>query len=284
MKPDGNIRDTLREGRKFLASEHVENPALEAEILLAFTLGCERIRLYTDSDRPVSAAEGQVFMERLAERKAGRPTAYIVGYREFYEHRFAVTPATLIPRPETEEMVNKFLNQESLAEGARLLDLCCGSGCIGVSVLAERSDCRMDFADISPEALEVARRNAREILPSLQDRIRFFEGDLFENTPPGKYRAILCNPPYVHPDEIAGLDTTVRDYEPHTALFHPDPPAFYERILEEARGCLSSDGVVYLELSPRFAGAALQSARRFYRQTELFKDYGDRERILVARV
>jgi release factor glutamine methyltransferase len=159
--------------QEFFARSAVDAPRLTAEVLLAHALGCDRVRLYLDFDKPLAAAELSRFRELVKRRAGGEPTAYLVGAREFYGRRFAVDPRVLVPRPETELVVEAAL--AALPDGGSALDLCTGSGCVGVTLALERPSARVVAVDVSAGALAVARANAE----ALGARVELLEGDLY---------------------------------------------------------------------------------------------------------
>lgn len=263
-----------------------DNPGAEAASLFCGVLGVDRSFLIAYPDHHPTESQKTQLEQAVRRRASGEPLAYVLGWREFYGRRFAVSPAVLIPRPETEELIDLVLAKVS-AESARVLDLGCGSGCIAVTLAAERPAWQIDASDNSAAALEVARQNGRD--PALAPgRVRFFESDWFANLQPHPYSAIVCNPPYVHRDERHLLGPGVGGFEPHAALFHPDPPALYEQILAQALAgsylspAPSGEGGVFFETSPRFAQSIADIARYLGLGCEVFPDLSRRERFVHA--
>src|ERR1700693_4827225 len=156
------VRSLLQWAGEWLAKKGVENPRLDAELLLAHALGCDRLRLYIDVDKPVGADELAPLKPLIQRRAAREPVAYILGMKEFYGRPFEVAPGVFIPRPETELLVRMALDHLPVGGEARIADLCSGSGAVGISIAAERPDARVDLVEISPEAAGGARRNAGE--------------------------------------------------------------------------------------------------------------------------
>jgi release factor glutamine methyltransferase len=185
------VRSLLVWSREWLQKRGVDNPRLDAELLLANALGCDRVRLYIDGEKPLSPEELARFKPLLQRRGQREPVAYILGTREFYGRPFAVGPGVFIPRPETELLVQLAL--EATPEDARILDLCAGSGAVGVSIAAERPNARVDLVELSPAAAAFARTNAER---HAQGRVQVFEGDLFAALPSeARYHAVVSNPP-----------------------------------------------------------------------------------------
>jgi len=198
------------------AQHGVASPRLDAELLLSHALGCDRVRLYMDMPRPLDAAELAAVRALVVRRRAREPVAYILGQREFYQRRFEVTRDVLVPRPETEVLVDRAL--EVLGKDAtRALDLCTGSGVIGITLACERPALTVDATDLSEAALAVAQRNASAL--GVQGRMRFLHGDLFAAVPEGeRYDLVVANPPYVATAELPELAPEVAQHEPRGAL------------------------------------------------------------------
>ncbi|HSR12949.1 MAG TPA: peptide chain release factor N(5)-glutamine methyltransferase [Thermodesulfobacteriota bacterium] len=199
--------------------EGIPTPRLDAEVLLASALGTDRVGLYTHFDQPLKSEELAIFRQLIVRRLKREPVAYILGKKEFWSLPFKITPDVLIPRPETEILVEEALKiLSSRGDGpAEIMEIGTGSGVISVALAKERPDVRITATDISPKALGVAFENAR--LNGVEEAIQFLPGDLFEAVPRGKeFDLILTNPPYVPAGEIPSLMPEVRDYEPRVAL------------------------------------------------------------------
>jgi release factor glutamine methyltransferase len=216
MAETWTVRSLLQWAREWLARRSVESPRLDAELLLAHALRCDRLRLYVDIDKPVTAEELARFKPLIQRRAAREPVAYILATKEFYGRPFEVGPGVFIPRPETELLVRLVL--ETMREGpGRVLDLCAGSGAVGLSVAAERPEIQVDLVEKSEEAAVVARRNGERHAPG---RARIFSGDLYAGLPErARYDAIAANPPYVPDAHSHRLAPEIVEHEPHLALF-----------------------------------------------------------------
>jgi release factor glutamine methyltransferase len=216
MAETWTVRSVLSWAREWLGRKSVDNPRLDAELLLAHVLQCDRVRLYVDIDKPVTPQELGRFKPLIQRRAAREPVAYILAAKEFYGRPFEVAPGIFIPRPETELLVRIVL--EGMGQGPRhVLDLCAGSGAVGVSVAAERAEVRVDLVELSPQAAAVAQRNAERLAPG---RARIFSGDLYAALPDQvRYDAIAANPPYVPIAQSRSLAPEIVDHEPHLALF-----------------------------------------------------------------
>ncbi|MFO8072457.1 MAG: peptide chain release factor N(5)-glutamine methyltransferase [Polyangia bacterium] len=262
-------------------SRRIESPRLEADLLLAHVLGCRRLDLYTDRDRPLRSDELAAYREAIRRRRDGEPVAHLTGRREFWSLDLEVTPEVLVPRPETETLVEALLGFEPQGP---FLDLGTGSGCVALALAGERSDVRVDAADVSAAALRVARSNAERL--GLGDRVRFFEGDLFDPLPAGeRYGAIASNPPYVPSGRLSSLPAEVRR-EPELALDGgEDGLDLVRRVLRDAGPRLAPGGVLVVEIDPDQARSVAGEIgpRLLGREGEVFEDLARRERVVAFR-
>jgi release factor glutamine methyltransferase len=241
------IRRLLSWTEIFFRDKSIENPRLEAQILLAHILGCKKIDLYVRSDDEPTDQQRNAFKALIKKRVDGCPVAYLVGQREFYRLSFDVNPAVLIPRPETEFVVMECLRALKMKESPRVLDVGTGSGCIALSIAQQHATARLTATDISGEALNVARANAAK--HGLSERIRFIEGDLLSPVEGERFDAIASNPPYVSENEMASLAKDVRDFEPHLALAGgADGMALYRRLIAAVPRNLEDGGYIILEI------------------------------------
>jgi release factor glutamine methyltransferase len=235
----------------------LDSPRLTAELLLAHVLHTSRVRLYTDLDRPLEAAELGTYRGLIGRRASGEPTHYLTGSREFYGRTFAVDPRVLVPRPETELLVEAVLQAAPKDAEVRLLDLGAGSGCVGITLALERPRARVVSTEISPGAAEVARANATTL--GVGDRFEVRVGDLFapvEGEPP--FHAVASNPPYVPRGEIPTLSAEVRR-EPELALDGgADGLDVVRRIVAGAPRWLVPGGLLAMEIGDR-QGPAVRS-------------------------
>ena len=267
-----------------------DSSRLDAEVLLAEAIQCKRIELYTRFAEVPPAEPLQKFREWVKRRAAGEPVAYLVGHKEFYSLKFKVTPATLIPRPETEHLIVAALevckDRNDSAGPVRIIDVGTGSGCIAVTLAKHMENQNVIAAtDISLEALAVARENAQT--HEVDSRIRFYEGDLLDALPEGSKPVdlIVSNPPYIGRCEIDTVETTVKNFEPESALFAGEQGTeIIERLIPQAEKMLLPGGHLILEASPatmdRCEELVNQSALDF---VQIINDYAGLKRILVAR-
>lgn len=242
------IKALLSWTTEFLASKGIESSRAEAQILLAHVLKCSKVDLLVRYDEQPTDAERTRFRELIQRRVAGWPVAYLVGTRDFYLLTFEVTPAVLVPRPETETLVLEALGYLKPLEAPAVLDLGTGSGCIAISIAHQKKEARVTAVDISPDALAVAKRNA--VRHGVAERIEFLNGDLFAPLAPGgTFDLIVSNPPYIAPDEFSSLAPDVRDHEPRIALEGgSDGLAFYRRIAAGVGPFLKPGGRLLMEI------------------------------------
>ncbi|WP_337176328.1 peptide chain release factor N(5)-glutamine methyltransferase [Paludisphaera sp.] len=250
MPPDDEwtIRRLLAWTTDFLGRKGSDSPRLDAEVMLAHVLGYERVRLYTHHEEIVGDRGRTEFRELVRRRSEGAPVAYLVGRKEFYSLRFDVTPAVLIPRPETEFVVIEFLDAVKEIEEPSAVDVGTGSGCIAVACARHKPGARFLAVDLSPEALEVAARNAER--HGVAERIEFMRGDLLAPAAGrGPFDVVVSNPPYIATAEVDRLDPSVKDYEPRAALDGgPDGLSAYRRLVAQAAPLLKPGGRLILEI------------------------------------
>lgn len=240
----------------WLGTKGSDSPRLDAEVLLAHVRGCQRILLYTAFDTPVADAERAKFRELVKRRGDGEPVAYLVGSREFFSLPFAVSPAVLVPRPETEGLVVRAIDLCQSLDAPRIMDVGTGSGAIAVTLAKRLPRARLVATDISAAALAVAGENARR--HGVAERIEFLECDLCADPHAGgPFDVIVSNPPYVREDEFDALPRDVRLHEPKGALVAgPTGVEVIARLAKEAVGRLVPGGWLLVEIGPNVADAA----------------------------
>ena len=281
---DYTVLGVLKAAEDWLGGRGVEAPRRSAELLMGSVLGLSRLQLYLAHDRPVTEEERGALRPLVARRGEGEPSAYVLGDWDFVGLTLEVGPAVMVPRPETEGLVELAL--ERAVEGARCADLGTGSGAIAVAMAVAREDLEFWAVDCSADALEVAERNAER--HRVGGRIRFFEGSLWE--PLGDampFDMVVSNPPYVDPESEL-LSEEVRRYEPAEALFTTpgDPVSCYREILAELERGLCPGGWLVLETGEAAAQPALELLEgvRGLQDVELRKDLQGTPRYLLARV
>lgn len=275
------VRKLLAWTTDFLEKKGLDTPLLDAQLLLAHALGCPKIQLYVRHDEEPPEAVRTAFRETIKKRAEGTPVAYLVGYREFYSLPFTVSPAVLIPRPETETLVMEALRLLKPLAEPRVLDLCTGSGCVAVTLAKQHKTARVTATDIRAEALAVAAQNAER--HGVADRVVFVEGDLLAPIAGQTFDVIVSNPPYIAHSEFPALDVGVRDYEPRVALDGgADGLDFYRRLAADVPASLAPGGTVLVEIGPTQAEAvrALFAAQLGTGKT--FKDQAGRPRVVSS--
>jgi len=275
----------LRWTAPYFQSKGIESPRLDAELLLAFALQTERLRLYLDFEKPVTAAERARFRE-LVQRRAGQrvPTAQLTGEREFWSLPLRITPDVLIPRPDTETLVEAVLAQFPGAEAApRILDLGTGSGAIALALASERPRAQLTASDVSSAALAVAEQNAGRL--GLDGRLRLLAGCGFAPVAGERFDAVVSNPPYLSRAEAGNLAPELA-HEPELALFAgEDGGEALRHIIAAAPGVLEAGGLLALEIAPAQAAAVRKwLAQAGFAEIETRRDLGGNERAVLARL
>lgn len=273
------IRKVLTWTTQHFEKRQVDSPRLTAEVLLAHVLKADRVRLYVDLDRPLSKEELTAFRALIERRMGGEPTQYLTGVKEFYNRTFKVDARVLIPRPETELLVEASLRALPKDAPSRALDVCTGSGCIAISLAAERPQASVLATDVSPDACALARENAAAL--GVTDRVTVLQGDLFAPVPAdARFALVVSNPPYIASGEIPGLSAEVRR-EPHLALDGGrDGLALVRRVIAGARRCLAPGGLLAMEIGETQGAAVrelLQAAG--FEDARVEKDLERRDRL-----
>ncbi len=267
-----------RMGVERLAAAGIEEAKLDARLLLEELCGNDRNDLLVHGDRPVTEQQENSYVNYIELRSRHIPLQHITGYQEFMGLRFKVTPDVLIPRQDTETLVEEVL--KNLHDGMRILDLCTGSGCILLSLLRYSNDCVGVGADLSKKALTVAEENAG----SLGLTAEFVQGDLFEPVT-GKFEIIVSNPPYIPSNVIPTLMEEVREHDPLMALDgKEDGLFFYREIIGQAGEYLYPGGMLFLEIGCEQAGAVTELMKNAgYRDVTVCKDLAGLDRVVSGR-
>jgi len=282
------VREALRAGAELLRKAGIDGARLDAEVLLRHVLEVEKAGFYLGFDVGLDETAERVFYKLLSRRAGREPVAYITGHKEFWSLDFVMTPAVLIPRPETELLVERALQLGTRLPrmtALRILDIGTGSGAVAVSLAKELPLARVCAVDIFAGAIEVARVNACR--HGVGDRVEFFCGDLFEPVTEERegYDLIVANPPYIRSGDLAGLAPEIREWEPATALEGgADGLLYYRRIIAAAGDYLKSGGSILLELGDAMGEAV---ARLFadaggFGPAQVYRDYAGQERVIVA--
>jgi len=276
------VREVLNWTRGYFESGGIVQPRLEAEILLAHSLDVDRLHLYLAPDKPLSSEERHCFRELVKRRHAGEPLQHLTGEVSFFGLRFRVDPRALVPRPETEELVDNALRLTPRDRATRCIDLGTGTGVIAVCLARFLPQASVTAVDVSAEALALARANAT--LNGVDDRISFAASDWFADVD-GRFDLIVSNPPYVPAPEIAELPAEVRDHEPRVALDGGDDGLTAIRALADgAVEHLESGGTLLLEVGHHQAPAVAALLREIgLDDVETRGDFAGKERFVIAR-
>jgi release factor glutamine methyltransferase len=276
------IARVLRWAAADLTKHGSDSARLDAELLLAMVLDCDRIRLIVDSERPLDPDELAAYRALHKRRRRGEPVAYLRGERDFYGRTFFVDPRVLVPRPETEHLVEVALRRtKHLDLCCRVLDLCTGSGCVAITLKKERPTTRVLASDLSTDALWVAQKNCERHTAV----VGLYRSDLFARLQrfAGQFDLITANPPYIDPQSMTELPRDVRDFEPHLALEGggDDGLAFIRRLVTEAPTMLAEQGVLAIEIQAGQADAVASCLEKAgFDAIERERDYGGHERII----
>ncbi len=264
----------------------MESPRLSAELMLGRVLSLDRLQLYLRFDQPLKPDELSAFKELLIRRRAHEPMAYILGSREFYGLDILVGSGVLVPRPESEHLVEEGLKALEGNASPRILDLCTGSGCVALALAHQRPEAQVIGVDISKEALDFAQRSADKL--ELSERVQWLAGDLYDPLAAagGFFHLITANPPYVREDEWQGLSPEVRDYEPRQALISGTGGLeMVGQIIAGSRAFLQPFGVLLMEVGIGQSDAALKIASRagIFERVRAVKDLAGIERVVVCQ-
>lgn len=275
-------REVYQEGVKVLTEAAIAEAALDARLLLEYVCKTDRNTLLAHGDREVTGEEQEQYLETIARRAAHVPLQHITGEQEFMGLTFAVNNKVLVPRQDTEVLVEEVMR--NLHDGMRILDMCTGSGCILLSLLQYSNDCTGVGVDLSMDALAVARGNYERIRQQKPEmEASFLESDLFTKVE-GRYDIIVSNPPYIRSDVIPNLMPEVRDYEPMMALDGTeDGLFFYREITKKAKDYLNRGGMLYYEIGCDQAEevCAIMETEGF-REIEVVKDFAGLDRVVYG--
>ena len=280
-----DLKQALTSAIARLTTEQVPSPRMNAELLLMFTLGCDRAYLHAHPERELTVDEKTRYDAALANRARGVPAQYITGHQEFWGVDLIVTPAVLIPRPETEHVIETVLDcvgrAPSPASPLRILDVGTGSGCIALSLAKELPQAEIHATDISAAALEVARANAAR--HKLESRIQFREADLLAGFENNSFDFIVSNPPYVGESEQDQVQLEVRKFEPRNAVFAgPTGVEAIARLIPQAYSALKPGGWLIMEISGTIA-EEVKHLLRDWNEVRIKPDLQSIPRVVQAR-
>jgi release factor glutamine methyltransferase len=285
------IKDLLEVTGNYLREKGIESPRLSAEVLLAFQLKFDRVGLYLNFDKPLNEREVAAYRELIKRRLNREPLQYMTGIQEFWSLDFAVGPQVLIPRPETELLVEQVVSlrdDKILTKGIdlRILDLGTGCGVLAVSLAREFERASVWASDVSAEALAIAKMNAKK--HGVEDRIEFLLGDMWQGMIDLSlvFDVIVSNPPYIASDHISSLPPEVRDHEPRSALDGGEQGMhFIKEIIKEAPKYLDTGGWVLLEMDPEQTAIAMElmDKNNDYMEKRRIKDHSGCYRVVMAQ-
>ncbi|MFN8846160.1 MAG: peptide chain release factor N(5)-glutamine methyltransferase [Bdellovibrionales bacterium] len=279
------VKEVLDKTIQFFREKKMEQARFEAEWLIGAGLGLDRVQLYMKYDQPLKENEIVKLREFVKRRVQGEPLAYIAGVKGFYGFDFIVNKDVLIPRPETETLVEKaldFIKLKSLS-APKIIDLGTGSGCVGLTLAKKISGATVTLLDISPAALLVARQNAENL--KILDRVSFIESDAAEflKGTDETFDLILANPPYISPDDKQ-VDDHVRKFEPHLALFADSGTRLLKTWSEKAQGKLKSPGLMLMEMG-HDQGEEMKTwfeSFHFFSQVQVIQDLSKNDRVILG--
>jgi release factor glutamine methyltransferase len=282
------IQKVLKWITLYFTDKSIDAPRLSAELLLGYVLGLKRIELYTQFDKVVTQEQLNELHSLVKRAGQNEPVAYLVGKTEFYSLELDITPDCLIPRPETELLVERAVEFLRTRTGRQFVcDLCTGCGCIAVAIAGNFSDAGIIATDICDAALNVAAGNIEK--HCLKDRIKLLCGDLFDPVVPeldvGRFDLVVCNPPYVSASEFETLDKNVKNYEPRLALFAgEDGLDIYRRVIAQVDKFLKPDAALMLEIGYRQGQTVSQLLEQAgcFRKITVEKDFHNNDRIAIA--
>ena len=279
------VHDILKGSIKALEAADIPSARLDAEVLLSFCLNCDRLEFYKNPDMPISETKLSAFRNLIARRLQWEPVAYITGRKEFWSFTLEINSSVLIPRPDTEVIVEEALNicRKIDSSEIKILDIGTGSGAIALALASEITRAKIVATDISPAALNLVQKNAAAL--GLKEKIDFRLGNLIEPVN-GIFDIIVCNPPYISAKDYEKLPSGVKDYEPQDALLAGKSGLeFYEKLIYQAAGFLQKNGWLLLEIGAKQESGVcgIIEAAGIYDSIEMRRDYAGLPRVIKAR-
>lgn len=274
------IEELLRYGKGKLEKQKVEDASIISRILMQYVLKIDRNKLIINKNDNVDINKENEYKEYIEEIIKGKPVQYITNNQEFMRLNFYVDENVLIPQPDTEILVEEVIKSIDIKENIEILDMCTGSGCIGISLAKNIENTKVTLVDISKEAIEIAKKNA--IQNGVENKVTFIQSDMFENVK-GKFDIIVSNPPYIKTDIIQALDKQVQN-EPHIALDGgEDGLDFYKILINEAHKYLKKDGKIFLEIGydQKQEIESLAKQSKHYKKIETIKDLSQNDRVII---
>jgi release factor glutamine methyltransferase len=277
------VREILNEATRELETAGMETARLDAEVLLAFCLNCDRLEFLKNPDMQISKSQLAVFNKLVSRRLKWEPVAYITGRKEFWSFTLEVNKGVLIPRPDTEIILEEALAVGKNIIAPRIADIGTGSGAIALALAKELPEPKITATDISPAALKVAKKNARNL--KLGKNIEFLKGDLFAPVK-GLFDIIVSNPPYISAAEYEELPRGVKDFEPKIALLAGQTGVeFYEKLIYQSKNHLKKDGWLLMEIGAPQAEKIRVTMQEcaFFENIDVRRDYAGHDRVIKGR-
>lgn len=281
MNSEWTVGKMQRWGVDFLNQKQINDSKLSIDLILCEILNLDRIELYLKFDLPLNVFELNQVKELIKRLVSNEPIQYLFGKTSFYNLEYKVDKSVLIPRPETEELVDKIVKDNQDKSDLLVLDIGTGSGCIGISLAKYLKNAKVFAIDVSESALETAKHNARV---NKIENIEFHILNILEKAPKTKFDIIVSNPPYISKDEFEQLDSNVKDYEPEVALTdYGDGLNFYRRFYELFDKMLNANGVFYVENSFEQGKGLIEAFKKKY-DVEIFKDASNVDRFMKGKI
>lgn len=278
------IGEVIKKGAEYFSEKGIDSPRLTMELLACDVLGIERIGLYLNFDKPLHANELSRLRSHTARRAKNEPLQYIVGSTEFYKYKFSVNESVLIPRPETEQLVEKAIAaiKTFQKDTVSVCDIGTGSGCIAISIAKEFPTIKVVATDISTQALQTAKENARQLEVA---NIQFLESSILTENPQGApFDIVVSNPPYIEKEEISSLQEEVKSYEPMVALTdNDDGLSFYRALSNRFDTLVASGGIMFIEIGSNQAEQVSELFSKKQLTVKVFKDYSGHERLIEIK-
>ncbi len=273
--------EILNQGSKILKLNKIKSYSLDSEILLSSLLNVDRSQLIINHNKIVKNNEKKIFFFLINRRKKNEPISYITGYKEFWNNNFKVDKNVLIPRPDTETIVEQVLSYLRPQSTKKILDIGTGSGCIIISILKERKKCKGVGIDISKNAIKLAKYNAK--IQHIKNRINFFHSDI-DNFLTDKYDLIISNPPYIKQHEINGLEKDIKNYEPRVALNGGiDGYSKIRLTIKKSSALIKKNGKLFLEIGSNQVMETLKILKfNGFFVNKIVKDLANKNRCVVS--
>ncbi|MEW6004530.1 MAG: peptide chain release factor N(5)-glutamine methyltransferase [Stygiobacter sp.] len=277
-----NVLDAINLSSTYLKKKNISSPRLNAELLLAEVLSCKRIDLYLSFDRPLTEHEINDYREFIRRRGNHEPLQYIIGKAEFYGNEFIVNENVLIPRPETEILVDEVIAKNVNSSSLKILDVGTGSGIIAVSLAKELITANFDAFDVSEEAVNIALKNAS--LNGVSDKINFFVADIFNYEGNNDYYDIIVsNPPYISHEDYNNLEIDVKEYEPKISLTDlQDGLTYYKTIINKSSKWLKKDGYLFFEIGYNQGKDVENLMNEYFYDIKVVKDFQNFDRVIYG--